>query len=81
MNVSIEFEGWSDNKASRMVDTIYDTTMRIFQISDEQNIPVYKATDVLAEARLQSIKNIQGKFLGAGVSHRFPGRKNRNRAV
>ncbi|MCF8059177.1 MAG: leucine dehydrogenase [Bacteriovoracaceae bacterium] len=80
MNVSIEFEGWSDNKASRMVDTIYDTTMRIFEISDEQNIPVYKATNVLAESRLQSIKNIQGKFLGAGVSHRFPGRKNRNRS-
>ena len=77
MNVSIEFEGWSDTKASRMVDTIYDTTLKIFEISEEQNIPVYKATDVLAESRLQSIKNIQGKYLGSKFSnHRFPGRKN-----
>ena len=76
MNVSIEFEGWSDNKASRMVDTIFDTTMRVFDISEDQNIPVYKATDILAETRLESIKKIQGKFLGDN-NHRFPGRKNR----
>ena len=78
MNVSIEFEGWSDTKASRMVDTIYDTTMRIFKISEEQDVPVYKATDFLAERRLDSIKKIQGKFLGRGSEHRFPGRKTRN---
>lgn len=75
MNVSIEFEGWSDSKATRMVDTIYDTTLKIFQISDEQNIPVNQATDVLAESRLESIKKIQGKFLGNNYQHRFPGRK------
>jgi len=74
MNVSIEFEGWSDSKASRMVDTIYDTTLKIFAISDEQNIPVYQATDVLAEARIESIKNIKGSYLG-NLPHRFPGRK------
>jgi leucine dehydrogenase len=76
MNVSIEFEGWSDSKSSRMVDTIYDTTLKIFSISEEQNIPVNKATDVLAESRLESIKNIKGKYLG-NLGHRFPGRKTR----
>ena len=76
MNVSIEFEGWSDNKATRMVHTIFDTTLKIFKVSDEQNIPVYKATDVLAEARLESIRKIQGRYLG-DTSHRFPGRKKR----
>ena len=76
MNVSIEFEGWSDDKASRMVDSIYDTTLEIFKISEEQNIPVYQATDVLAEARITSIKKIQGKYLGK-VGTKFPGRKRR----
>ncbi|MCY4523226.1 MAG: Glu/Leu/Phe/Val dehydrogenase family protein, partial [Halobacteriovoraceae bacterium] len=78
MNVSIEFEGWSENKASRMVDTIYDTTLKIFKISEEQNIPIYKATDLLAESRIESVKKIKGKFLGIhygqGSGHRFPGR-------
>jgi leucine dehydrogenase len=77
MNVSIEFEGWSDDKATRMVDTIFDKTMEVFKISEDQNIPVYRATDVLAEARLEAIKKIQGRFMGDMKSHRFPGRKNR----
>lgn len=74
MNVSIEFEGWSENKATRMVDTIYDTTLKIFKISDEQNIPVYEATDILAESRIESIRKIGGRYLG-NLQHRFPGRK------
>jgi len=74
MNVSIEFEGWSAEKATKMVDRIFDTTLKIFKLSDEQNIPVYQATDLMAEQRIAAIKNIQGKYLG-NVSHRFPGRK------
>lgn len=76
MNVSIEFEGWSDDKARRMIDTIYETTLRIFKTAEEQNIPVNEATDYLAEKRIKAIKDIKGKFLG-NVAHRFPGRKNR----
>ena len=76
MNVSIEFEGWSEDKATRMVDTIFDTTLEIFKISEDQNIPVYKATDVLAESRIESIKKIRSGFFGKGsLDHRFPGRK------
>ena len=76
MNVSIEFEGWSENKATRMVDIIYNTTLNIFKISEEQNIPIYKAADFLAESRIKSVKRIKGKFLGGqnGHGHRFPGR-------
>jgi leucine dehydrogenase len=76
MNVSIEFEGWSEDKAIRMVDSIFDTTLNVFKISDEQNIPVYQATDILAESRIEAIKNIKGKYLG-NLAHRFPGRKTR----
>lgn len=74
MNVSIEFEGWSDDKASRMVDTIFDTTMKIFKLSDKEDIPVYKATHLIAEQRIESIRKIKGTYLGH-VGHRFPGRK------
>ena len=67
-------EGWSAEKATKMVDKIYDTTLKIFKLSDEQNIAVYKATDLMAERRIQSIKDIGGKYLG-NLAHRFPGRK------
>ena len=76
MNVSIEFEGWNDAKSRRMVDTIYDTALRIFKISDEQGIPVNEAADVLSLQRLESIRNIKHSYLG-NLRHRFPGRKDR----
>lgn len=81
MNVSIEFEGWNDFKSRRMIDTIYDTTLDIFKISDDQNIPVNKAADVLAENRLDSMRKIQTTYLGRGSDHRFPGTKSRNKML
>jgi leucine dehydrogenase len=79
MNVSIEFEGWSDSKSKRMVDTIYDQTLKVFAISDEKNIPVNKAADVLAETRLESIRKIKSNYLGRSSTnnHRMPGSKKR----
>ena len=79
MNVSIEFEGWSDSKSKRMVDTIFDQTLKVFAISDEQNIPVNKAADVLAETRLESIRKIKSNYLGRATTsnHRMPGSKKR----
>lgn len=77
MNVSIEFEGWSDVKSRRMIDKIYHTTLEIFKISDEQNIPVNKASDVLAEKRISDMGKIQNTYLGKGSQHRFPGEKQR----
>ena len=77
MNVSIEYEGWSDEKAKRMVDAIYDTTMKIFAVSDEQNIPVYQATNLLAEKRIEAIKRIKTNYLG-NSQNKSPGRRPRN---
>jgi leucine dehydrogenase len=78
MNVSIEFEGWNDYKSRRMIDTIYNTTLDIFKISEDQNIPVNQAADVLAENRLDSMRKIQTTYLGRGSDHRFPGTKARH---
>ena len=76
MNVSIEFEGWADSKSRRMIDTIYDKTLEVFRISDEQKIPVNKAADVMAEKRIESIRNIKNAYLGK-TNFRMPGQKNR----
>lgn len=77
MNVSIEFEGWSDTKSRRMIDTIYDKTINIFKIADKEGVSIYEATDLLAEERISSIKKIRNGFLG-NVPHRFPGREKRS---
>lgn len=77
MNVSIEFEGWADSKSRRMIDTIYDKTLDVFKISDEQNIPVNKAADVMAENRIAAMRNIKNSYLGVNYNHRMPGQKRR----
>lgn len=77
MNVSIEFEGWADSKSRRMIDTIYDKTLEVFRISDEQHIPVNKAADVMAEKRIESMRNIKNGYLGVKINHRMPGQKRR----
>jgi leucine dehydrogenase len=80
MNVSIEFEGWSDAKSMRMVNTIYDTALRVFEVSDKENIPTNQAADIFAERRIQSMKDLRRMHLGNAhlTEHRFPGRKNRH---
>jgi hypothetical protein len=74
--VSDSIEGWADSKSRRMIDTIYDKTLEVFRISNEQNIPVNKAADVMAEKRIESIKNIKNAYLGK-TNFRMPGQKNR----
>ncbi|HLW57156.1 MAG TPA: Glu/Leu/Phe/Val dehydrogenase dimerization domain-containing protein [Bacteriovoracaceae bacterium] len=64
MNVSIEFDGWNDSKSRRMVNTIYEKTLEVFQIADEQNLPVNKAADVMAENRIKAMKQIRTNYLG-----------------
>lgn len=76
MNVSIEFEGWSDDKSKRMVDTIYQTTLNVFDIADKQSITTNKAADVLAENRISQMSKIKNAYLGK-VNHRMPGQKRR----
>ena len=56
MNVSIEFEGWSESRARKMVNGIYETALDIFKISHKENVPVYQATDILAERRIAAAK-------------------------
>ena len=60
MNVSIEFEGWTEQKITRMIDTIFDNLMEVFKISAQKNITTAQAADILAENRLNGIKNIHG---------------------
>ena len=74
MNVSIEFEGWSDAKSRRMVDTIFDKTLEVFAISEEENIPVNQAADVMAEKRIAAMKAIKTSFLG-NVPPRLQGKR------
>ena len=73
MNVSIEFEGYSEERAYRMSRTIYYNVGRIFKIADRDGIPTYQASDRMAEERIEILGKI--KIPHMGKPHRFPGRE------
>lgn len=73
MNVSIEFEGYSEQRAYRMTRTIYYNIKRIFEIAERDGIPSYRASDRMAEERIAILGKI--KMPHMGKPHRFPGRE------
>ena len=74
MNVSLEIDGYNRERAMRMMRTIYYNLGRIFEISERDNIPTYKAADHMAEERITAIGKLRLPHLGA-MPPRFQGRR------
>ena len=47
-----EMLGWDEARTNEKIDAIYDTILKIFDISRRQKIPTYQAADHLVEERL-----------------------------
>ncbi|HEX8514786.1 MAG TPA: Glu/Leu/Phe/Val dehydrogenase dimerization domain-containing protein [Bacteroidia bacterium] len=62
INVFYELEGYNRERAMSHAEKIYDTTLNIFKLSKEQNIPTYMAANRLAEKRLSDIAKIKVSF-------------------
>ncbi|MBA3646391.1 MAG: Glu/Leu/Phe/Val dehydrogenase [Gemmatimonadaceae bacterium] len=52
INVYGEVSGWDAQRALDKADDIYDTILKVFDISKKEGIPTYRAADRLAEQRL-----------------------------
>ncbi len=72
MNVSLEIDGYNRERAMRMMRTIYHNLTRIYEISDRDGIPTYKAADRLAEERISVIGKL--KLPLGRAAPRFQGR-------
>ncbi|WP_407352167.1 Glu/Leu/Phe/Val dehydrogenase dimerization domain-containing protein [Luteimonas sp. R10] len=72
MNVSLEIDGYNRERAMRMMRTIYHNLTRIFEISERDRIPTYKAADRLAEERIEIIGKL--KLPLGRAAPRFQGR-------
>lgn len=64
IQVADELQGYNKDRAFKNASLIYHTLEEIFKISKEQNIPTYKAADLLVETRIEKIRQIQSKFRG-----------------
>lgn len=63
INVSFELDVYDKERAQLKTNGIYDTLLRIYDISRKENIPSYKAADHLAESRIKNIGKITSKFV------------------
>ncbi|RMG17679.1 MAG: Glu/Leu/Phe/Val dehydrogenase [Deltaproteobacteria bacterium] len=70
INVSVELEGYSRERALRLTQGIFHNTLRILKIAQDEEIPTSVAADRLAEARIASIGKVRGAF---GSFHRGRG--------
>jgi leucine dehydrogenase len=58
INCFSELEGYNRDRAFSKTESIYDTTLNIFDYAEKHDIPTYKAANELAEKRIAAIGNI-----------------------
>jgi len=64
IQVADELQGYNKDRAFKNASLIYDILQNIFKISKQQNIPTYKAANVLVEDKINKIGQLQSKFTG-----------------
>lgn len=57
INVANEIEGYHRERALKQATSIYDILLEVFEISDEQGIPTYQASNHLAERRINNLRH------------------------
>jgi len=63
IQVADEIEGFSMERARARAERIFDTTLKIFAIADEEGVPPAVAADRLAERRMSEVGRLRGIWL------------------
>jgi leucine dehydrogenase len=59
MNVFVELEGYSRERAFEKTTQVYDNLMQVYRLAGEQSVATHTAADRLAEKRIQSIAKLR----------------------
>lgn len=59
MNVFVELEGYSSERAFDKTKVVYDNVLNIFKLAKEQNISTHTAANLLAEKRIKQIGELR----------------------
>ncbi len=62
INVANELEGYHQERALNQAENIYEIIFRILETSKNENIPTYKASNKIAEERLQHVGRISSIY-------------------
>ncbi len=63
INVYDELRGYNRDRAMKKANKIYDNIKKVIEISKRDNIPTYKAADIMAEERIASIANVRKNYI------------------
>lgn len=61
INVYGELNGWNAERGKRQAAAIYDSLLRIFRLSREEDVPTNEAADRVALERLQEARSARGR--------------------
>jgi leucine dehydrogenase len=64
MNVFVELEGYSPDRAFEKTRKVYDNVKKVFEISKRDNIGTHTAADRVAEERIQTIGRLKQRHPG-----------------
>jgi len=56
INVSDQLYGYDKNRVMKKIDDIYYTVLKVFAISKQEDVPTYKAADILAMERIYTAR-------------------------
>lgn len=59
INVASELEGYNEERAHNKASRIYDTILDILNYSEDNGMPTYAASNILAEKRIKKVGSIQ----------------------
>lgn len=62
INIASELEGYNEERALQNAGNIYNTITDILEYSDEHNMPAHKASNALAEKRIEMVGKVKNKY-------------------
>ncbi len=65
IQVADELQGYNKDRAFKNAGLIYDILLQIFAISKEQNVPTYRAADLMIERRIETIGRLRRKYIAS----------------
>jgi len=63
VNVYGELQGWDSERSKRKAGDIYNTLLRIFKLSGDENVPTNQAADRVAESRITDARHLQKSWV------------------
>ncbi len=71
MNVFVELEGYSHDRAFEKTRKVYDNVLKVFDIAEREKIGSHRAADRLAEERIGKIGKLRQRHQGKSTSRNY----------